>query len=252
MFDLKGKVAMITGASSGLGWHFAKVLAAHGAKVVAAARRKELVDKLAQEIRRDGGEAIGVAVDVTDPAQIVGALDAAEAAFGTVTVLVNNAGLSVVRRFSEVDEDSWDNVMEVNLKAVWRVSSEVSRRMIETETGGAIVNVASVYGLRPVRGQTTYCVSKAAVVQMTGVMALDLIRYGIRTNALCPGFFVSELTEEFLSGDAGEAFIKLTPARRIGELSELDAPLLLLTSDAGSFVNGVALPVDGGAALGAL
>lgn len=244
--NLAGKVALVTGASSGLGEHFATVLAAEGAKVIVAARRTERLDSLVDQLRSGGAEALAVAMDVTDSESVKQAIDGAEEAFGPITVLVNNAGVADSRLFTKVNEDSWDYVMEANLKGAWRVANAIARRLVERQLQGSIVNIASILGLRQGFGESTYAVSKAGVVQMTKSMALELASKGIRVNALCPGYFKTELNSEFFDSEKGMEFIAKTPSRRLGELHELTGPLLLLCGDQGSFINGVALPVDGG------
>lgn len=246
MFEMKGKVALVTGASSGLGAHFARVLAAAGAQVVAGARRQERVQQLVADIESAGGAAMAVALDVTDPESIREALDAAEARFGAVTTLVNNAGIADSRTFLKVEEESFSRVMDTNLTGVWRVANQVARRMVQHQVAGSIINIASILGLRVGIGESTYATTKAAVVQLTKATAMELARKNIRVNALCPGYFKTEMNGDYFESEAGAAFIGGTPAARLGELSELDGPLLLLASDAGSFVNGVALAVDGG------
>lgn len=246
MLQMQGKIALVTGASSGLGAHFAELLARVGARVAVGARRMDRLESLVDRIGAAGGESLAVALDVTDSRSVAAALDAAEQRFGPLTTLVNNAGVAFPRSFLKLDESGWDTVMETNLKGVWRVAREVAGRMAASGTRGSIVNMGSILGLRPGFGETAYATSKAAVVHMTRVMALELARKGIRVNALCPGYFVTEMNAQYLESDEGQRFLDTTPAGRAGVLSELDGPLLLLASDAGSFINGVALPVDGG------
>lgn len=245
LLSMKGKVALVTGASSGLGAHFAKVLAQAQAQVVVTARRTTKLSQLVADIESHGGKAIAVAMDVTDQASVVSAFDQAEAAFGTVDVLINNAGVADSKGFLKIDEDSWDFVMDTNLKGAWRVAREAAQRLVNKGQPGSIVNISSILGVRVGVGHSTYCISKAGVIQMTKAMALELIRKGIRVNAICPGYFETEMNGDYFQTEAGQAYIAGTPARRLGSLNELDAPLLMLSSDAGSFISGVALPVDG-------
>lgn len=251
-FDLSGKVALVTGASSGLGEHFARVLAQAGAKVVVGARRIDRLDALVEAIKVDGGAAHAVAMDVTSSESVAAAFDTAEEAFGRVSIVVNNAGVAAPSRFLDGDESGWDFTMETNLKAVWRVSQEAARRLAAVGEGGSIVNVASILGLHPGRDHTFYATAKAGVVQLTKNTALELWRKNIRVNALCPGYFETEMNSDFFLSEKGVAYLKKIPPQRLGNLEELSGPLLLLASDAGSFMTGVALPVDGGHLLGAL
>ena len=245
-FLLKGQVALVTGASSGLGEYFALILAEAGAKVVVAARRTHRLESLVARISDAGGEASAVALDITNMDSVKTAFDHAESQFGTVNVLVNNAGVAHPKRFLNVDEESWDYVLNTNLKGAWRVASEGSNRMVQASIPGSIINIGSILGLHVGLDQTTYTVSKAGVIQMTRVMALELVRKGIRANALCPGYFASEMNQDYFNSEQGKAYIEKMPAQRLGNIEELAGPLLLLASDAGSFINGVALPVDGG------
>ncbi len=249
-FDMSGKVAMITGASSGFGVHFSKILAARGAKVVVAARRVDRLESLVAEIQSAGGEAFAVAMDVTDSESIIEAFNQAEAAFGTVTVIANNAGVADGKSALKIDEANWDKVIDTNLKGVWIVAQEAAKRMIAAGVGGSIVNTASILGLRVAFAQSSYSASKAAVVQLTKSLALEWMRKGIRVNALCPGYFLTEMTEGLFESPQGQAFLAGSPSGRAGSMDEMSAPFLLLASDAGSYLNGVALPVDGGQCIG--
>lgn len=249
-FDMSGKVALASGASSGFGAHFAKLMAAHGAKVVLAARRLDRLQTLIAEIRAAGGEASAVQMDVTRSESIRAAFDAAEKEYGTVSVVSNNAGVVDARPALEIDEENWDYILDTNLKGAWLVAREAGSRMISAGIPGSIVNTASILGLRPGLSLASYATSKAGIVHLTRCLALEWARKNIRVNALCPGYFVTDLSREFLASDKGQKFIDGTPARRTGELSELSAPFLLLASDAGSYMTGVALPVDGGLSLG--
>ncbi len=245
-FSLDGKVALVTGASSGLGAHFARVLAQAGATVAVAARRTDRLAALVSELESDGARALAVAMDVTSADSVDKALDVVEESLGVVTVLVNNAGVADAKYCLKVDEDNWDFTMEPNLKGAWRVATGMARRCVAAGTGGSIVNIASILGLRVGFGQSTYATSKAALVQLTKAMALELGAKGIRVNALCPGYFLTDMNERYLNSEAGRAMLDSTPFRRSGELAELDGPLLLLASDAGSFMTGAEVPVDGG------
>lgn len=244
-FDLQGKVALVTGASSGFGAHFAKILAERGAKVVVAARRLERLEALVTKIKASGGEAIAVVMDVTSAESVRLAFDQAEAAFGTVTVVSNNAGVADSNMALDIDEASWDFVLDTNLKGAWLVAKEAGSRMIAAGVSGSIVNTASILGLRVAISQSSYAVSKAAVVQMTKALAIEWARKNIRVNALCPGYFVTEINEDYFKTEHAKKYIAGTPTQRTGEMHEITAPFLLLASDAGSFINGVALPVDG-------
>lgn len=246
LFSINGRVALVTGASSGLGAHFAKVLASAGAKVVVAARRAEKLDALVASIQENGGEAIAVTMDVTNSASVVSAFDMAEKSYGTVDILVNNAGVAATKRFLEADEDNWDFIVETNLKGAWRVAREAALRLSSSGTEGSIVNIASILGLHVGFENSIYSISKAGVVQMTKAMALELARKKIRVNAICPGYFKTEMNDSFFESDVGKNYAKKMTAQRIGRLEELSGALLLLASNAGSFINGVALPVDGG------
>lgn len=246
VFSLDGKVALVTGASSGLGAHFARALAAAGATVVAAARRRDRLETLVADIGDDGGMAIAVALDVTDADSVMAALDGIEASAGPIDVLVNNAGVADSRYCLKVDEESWDFIMNTNLKGAWRMAREVAARAVARGAPCNIVNIASIMGLGVTFGESTYATSKAALVQLTKAMAMELGGKGIRVNAICPGYFATEMNSDYLESEAGRAFMAKTPSGRSGELDELTGPILLLASEAGSYLNGVALPVDGG------
>lgn len=249
MFDrslLSGETVFVTGASSGLGAHFARVLSAHGARVVLAARRMESLERLADELREKGGVADAVSLDVRDPDSVDAAIDTATAIAGPIHALVNNSGVAVTRRFVDQTEEDWQFVVDTNLSGVFRVAQRVTRAMIASGTEGRIVNVGSIVGLVPGGQLTAYAASKAGVLHLTRTMAVELARHRIRVNALAPGYFGTELNSEFFESEAGKAMLGRVPMRRLGQLSELDAPLLLLASRASSFVTGSVLTVDGG------
>lgn len=244
-FDLTGKVALVTGASGGLGRHFALTLADAGATVAVAARRADKVAQVAREITDAGGKALPVALDVTDRASIAAAFDTVAGDAGTVTVLANNAGIAQRDMALDVSEDHWDQVIGTNLTGVWAVAQEAAKRMVAAETGGAIVSIASLLSKRVSPGIMPYAVSKAGVAHMTRALAVEWAQHGIRVNAIAPGYFETDLNREYLRSDYAQTMIKRIPFRRTGELTELDGPLLLLCSDAGSYMSGTVVSVDG-------
>mgnify|MGYP001813128391 FL=1 len=244
-FDVSGKTALVTGASSGFGVHFARLLANHGARVVVGARRTDRLDSLVAEIAEAGGEAKAVTMDVTDADSIAAAFDVAEAAFGVVEVVSNNAGVAVTRWAVDIAEEDWDLVVDTNLKGVWLVAREAGKRMIAASKPGSIVNTASILGMRVALTTSCYSASKAGVISLTQSLALEWSRYGIRVNALCPGYFVTEINSDFFSTEKGQEYLRKTPAGRSGRFEDISAPFMLLASDAGAFINGTALPVDG-------
>jgi NAD(P)-dependent dehydrogenase (short-subunit alcohol dehydrogenase family) len=246
LFSLEGKAALVTGASSGFGRHFARVLAGAGAKVALAARRLDVLKQLEAEIRGSGGQATAVVVDVTDRASVAKAFADAEAALGPIAVLVNNAGVPSGSFFTKTTEEEWRAVMSVNLDGVFRVGQEAARRMAANRTGGSIINIASLLGFGVIKGLSTYSATKAAVISLTKSMALELARDNIRVNALAPGYFATEFNEAYLASDAGKRMLARVPMGRAGAVDELDGPLLLLASDAGRFMTGSVITVDGG------
>ena len=244
-FSLKGRTALVTGASSGIGNGVARGLAQAGATVVVAARRRDKLEKLVKDIEQEGGLAMAASMDVTDNNTINTALDQAQEKLGVIDIVVNNAGVADAKPFLKTEDESYDFVMDTNVKGVWQVTQAAVRRMVDAGTPGSIVNISSLLGLGAQSGYTSYCASKGAVIQLTRAMALDLARYNIRVNAIAPGWFVTEINQDFLMSGDGQAYLKKTPARRAGEIQELVGPIILLCSEAGSFVNGVVLPVDG-------
>ncbi|MEM7767677.1 MAG: glucose 1-dehydrogenase [Pseudomonadota bacterium] len=240
--DLTGKTALVTGASSGFGAHFVRVLAASGATVIAAARREDRLKALTRDVEAGGGRAAPLALDVTDHAAVQAAFDNV----GAVDIVVNNAGVSGATRALETPPDEWDWVYDVNTRGVWFVAQAAAQRMVAAGKGGSIINIASITGVRPAGGNIAYGSSKAAVIQMTRNLALDWARHKIRVNAVAPGYFQTDINENFLAGDHGQSMIKRIPQRRTGEFEELTGPLLLLASDASSYMTGSVLAVDGG------
>jgi NAD(P)-dependent dehydrogenase (short-subunit alcohol dehydrogenase family) len=248
IFRLDGQVALVTGASSGLGTRFAEVAAANGSSVVLVARRAERLEALREKIRKAGGRAIVAEADVTDRAEIARAFDAAEQAFGTVTLLVNNAGVAHANRAVEMPPEEWRRVLDTNLDAVFFTAQEAAKRMLAAKKQGSIVNIASILGLGVSKGTVAYAVAKAAVIQLTKSLALELAFKGVRVNAIAPGFVVTEINREFLTGE-GAGMTRHIPAGRFGEERDLDGAFLLLASDAGRFMAGSVIVVDGGQVL---
>ncbi|MDX1422839.1 MAG: glucose 1-dehydrogenase [Kiloniellales bacterium] len=246
LFDLTDRVAVVTGASSGLGRHFAATLARAGAKVAIAARRVERLSELAREIEAAGGRALPVGLDVTDPDSVRDCVAAAENELGPISVLVNNAGVGFPEAALDLGEAEWERVIATNLTGAWRMARETARHMVRLGHGGSLVNVASVLGLGGGAQGVAYCASKAAVVNMTRALAIDLARHRIRVNALAPGYFDSEITHELLTGPQADKLRRMIPQRRFGEPADLDGPLLLLASDASRHMTGSVVVVDGG------
>ncbi|MEL7544933.1 MAG: glucose 1-dehydrogenase [Pseudomonadota bacterium] len=247
--DLTGRTALVTGASSGLGLHFATTLAQAGANVVLAARRKDRLEATAETLRRDGCRAHVVEMDVADPQSVTAGIDDAVDTAGALDICVNNAGIADERWFAKTSEDDWRRTMDVNLDGVFRVGRAAANVMRERGTGGSIINVASVLGIAVRPAVSAYCVSKAAVIQLTKAMALELARDDIRVNALAPGYFETDLNSAYLKSDEGAALISRIPMKRSGRYEELSGPLLLLASDAGRYMTGSVLTADGGVLL---
>lgn len=238
---LAGKSALVTGASSGLGRHFAQVLARAGASVTIAARRVDKLAALAGEIAKDGGAAKVVALDVTDPSSVA-AVFATEA----FDIVINNAGVAYDGPALKTLEEDWRRVIDTDLTGVFRVAQAAANRLVAERRGGSIVNIASIVGLRVAGNLAAYATAKAGVLQLTKSLALEWARYGIRVNAICPGYIETDLNRDFFASDAGQAMIKRVPQRRLGQMSDLDGPLLLLASDASGFMTGAEIVVDGG------
>lgn len=245
-FSMQGKVALVTGAASGMGERFSQVLAKAGAKVVCAARRKERLDVLAAEIKAAGGQAAAVHMDIGKVDSIRAGFDAAEHAFGTVDVLVNCAGQLLFATVDQMPDEGWDNIVNVNLNGTLRTTREFSQRLIAKKSPGRIVNITSITGLGVMGQLAAYGVVKAALNHLTRYTATDLLPHGIRCNAIAPGYFHSEMSRDVFATDAGKAIQAGLPYGRAGNVEELDGALLLLASEAGSFINGAVLPVDAG------
>ena len=247
MFRLDGHRALVTGASSGLGRRFALTLAQAGAEVVVAARRADKLADLVAELESLSVRAFALSLDVTDQTSIVACFDEIERrAGGPADVVVNNAGVTVTKPALQQTEEDWDAVVGTNLKGSWMVAQEAARRLVAADRSGSLVNVASILGERVAGGVAPYAVSKAGLVQATKALALELARYRIRVNAILPGYVVTDLNREFLDSEAGQKLRARIPTRRFGQLADLDGPLLLLASDAGSHMTGAVLAVDGG------
>jgi len=247
LFSLQGRVALVTGASSGLGQQFARALADNGASVALVARRADRLAALKTEIEGKGGRAVAIEADVTDRAAMARAFDAAEKAFGTVTILVNNAGIAQSStRAIEVTPEEWRKVLSVDLDAVFHNAQEAARRMLAAGKPGAIINISSVLGFGVSKGVAAYATAKAAVIQITKALAVELAFKGVRVNAIAPGWFVTEINDKYLMGEAGAALKRDIPMGRFGNDGDLDGALLLLASDAGSYITGAIIVVDGG------
>ncbi len=247
MFSLKGRVALVTGASSGLGQQFARALADNGASVALVARRADRIKAFAAELEKSGAKVVAIEADVTDRAAMLRAFDAAEKALGLVTILVNNAGVAQEGvRAVELAPEEWRRVLSTNVDAVFFWAQEAAKRMLAKGAKGAIVNIASVLGLRCAKGSVSYATAKAAVIQVTKALAIEWAFKGVRVNAIAPGWFVTEINDEYLNGEAGAAIKREIPMGRFGNAGDLDGALLLMVSDAGAYMTGATIVVDGG------
>jgi NAD(P)-dependent dehydrogenase (short-subunit alcohol dehydrogenase family) len=248
LFSLQGKVAALSGASTGIGRHLAGTLAAAGAKVVLGARSVAKLEERVAEIRAAGGEAFAAPLDVSDINSVVAFFDAAEKRFGPVDILVNNAGVEAgAHTYVTLDDDSWDTVIDTNLKGLWWMTRELTRRVAAQKRPGAVVvNISSITSERTTKGIFPYAVSKAGVNHATHVMALEGAKYNVRVNALAPGYIYTNVSKALLDSDVAPEFVKRIPQRRLGEFSDLDGPLLLLASDASRYMTGSIVVVDGG------
>ena len=249
LFSLKGRVALVTGASGGFGRHFGRVLHAAGASVALAARRP---DAVAADAASLGDRGMAVALDVTDAASIAAALDAVQGRFGTCDLLVNNAGIAATSPILDHSGADWDAVMDVDLRGAFVVAQAAARRMVAAGQGGAIVNIASIAGLRTMGGIAAYAAAKAGLLHLTRQMGVELARHRIRVNALAPGYIETDINRDFFASDPGQAMIKRIPQRRLGRVDDLTGPLLLLASEAGAHMTGSVVTVDGGHSVNSL
>jgi NAD(P)-dependent dehydrogenase (short-subunit alcohol dehydrogenase family) len=245
-FDLTGKVALVTGASAGLGVHFARTLAAAGASVAIAARRADRLASLQAELQSAGAKAVAVELDVQSGDSITAAFAAAEEALGPIDIVVNNAGISIVKPALEMPVEDWDAVVNTNLRGAWLVAQTAGKRWLMGKRPGVIVNIASILGLRTIGQVAPYNASKAGLIHLTRALAMEWARHDIRVNAICPGYIETEMNGDFWKTPAGQRLIDRIPQRRIGKPEHLDGALLLLASQAGSFMTGSVLTVDGG------
>ncbi len=246
IFDLTGKAAIVTGASSGLGWHFSQVLAAAGAKVAIAARRGERLAALVERIEDGDGRAVPIVLDVTDPQSVRECIAAAETELGSISILVNNAGIAIAKPLLQQELADWERVLSTNLTGAWLMAQETARHMERQGHAGSIINIASILGIGATGQLSGYCAAKAGLVNLTRAMAIELARLGIRVNALAPGYVETDINSDFLASAAGQSMKKRIPQRRFGTPKDLDGALLLLASDASRFMTGSVLVVDGG------
>lgn len=253
LFDLSGKTALVTGASSGLGAHFAKVLAANGADVIVAARREERLQTLCNDITAAGGKALAITLDVSNGDSVKAAFERLQqhddSCWHCPDIICNNAGTAESELFLDMDEDNWDQVMDTNLKGIYLVSQAAAKALKQQEKAGSIINTASILGLAVQMRQSSYATSKAGAIQLTKMMALELNRFNIRVNAIAPGYFKTEMNTDFLNSPIGEKYVANTLPQRVGDLEELNGALLLLASNASTFINGSVINVDGGTLL---
>ena len=246
LFRLKGLTALVTGASSGLGQHFAKTLVKAGAKVALVARRTDRLSQFTDELNSMGATASFHEMDVTKIETIVSALDQLEKELGLIDILVNNAGVANTLLATEIVESEWDRVIDTNLKGAWLVAQQVAQRLIQQNQPGTIINISSIMGYRVAKAVSSYAASKAGLIQLTKSLALEWAKENIRVNAIAPGYFMTEMNEDFFEGKKGEGIVKNIPHRRIGRPEELSGSLLLLASNASSYMTGTTIVVDGG------
>ena len=244
--DLEGRVALVTGAFGGLGRHFAETLARAGCEVALAGRRVGEGEAVLASLRSQGATGCVVPLDVRDPASVEAAFDAAKCELGAIDIVINSAGIATTASALEVSEDDWQRVIDTNLSGAWRVAQCAARAMRAAGNGGSIVNIASILGLRVAQQVPAYTAAKAGLIHLTRSLALEWARHGIRVNALAPGYFETDINRDFFETESGQALIRRIPQRRLGQPAQLDGALLLLASDASSYMTGTVLPVDGG------
>jgi NAD(P)-dependent dehydrogenase (short-subunit alcohol dehydrogenase family) len=248
-FDLRDQVALVTGASSGIGRHLAELLAAAGAKVALAARRVDRLAEAAREIEAAGGRCLPIALDVTRSESVAPAVAAAESELGPLTILVNNAGVTVAKPVLQHSEEEWDYVLDTNLKGAWLMAREFAQHLVDRRRPGRIINIASVLGVRTIAWVPSYSAAKAGLIHLTHVLAMELARYGILVNAIAPGYVETDFNRDFLRSEAGKKLEARIPLRRVGRADDLDGAMLLLASPAGAYITGAVIAVDGGHAV---
>jgi NAD(P)-dependent dehydrogenase (short-subunit alcohol dehydrogenase family) len=251
-FDLAGQVALVTGASSGIGRHLAEFLAAAGAKVALAARRVDRLADVAREIAAAGGQGLPIACDVTRSDSVAAAVATAEAELGPLTILVNNAGVTVAKPVLQHTEEEWDYVLDTNLNGAWLMAREFAQHLVDRQRPGRIVNIASVLGVRTIARVPSYTAAKAGLIHLTHVLAMELARHGILVNAIAPGYVETDFNREFLRSEPGKKLEARIPLRRIGRPDDLDGAMLLLASPAGAYITGAVIAVDGGHGVAAI
>ena len=251
-FGIAGQVALVTGASSGIGRHFAALLAAAGVNVALAARRVERLAELAREIEAAGGQSLPIACDVTRSDDVAAAVAAAENELGPLTLLVNNAGVVVSKPLFEHTEADWDHVIDTNLKGAWLMAREFAQHLVGLKRPGRIINISSVLGFRTIGRVPAYCAAKAGLTHLTQVLAMELARFGILVNALAPGYVETDFNRAFFQTEPGKALISRIPLKRLGQTEDLDGALLFLASPASAYVTGTVISVDGGHGVAAI
>lgn len=246
MFSLTGRTALVTGASSGIGRHMAHTLAQAGAHVIVAARRADKLQTLVEEIQVAGAQASAVSLDVTSAESVKACFDQIESLGLVADIIISNAGTTVAKPALDQTEEDWNAVIDTNLKGCWMVNTEAARRLVKYKKKGSIINISSILGERVAGAVVAYSTSKAGVIQFTKALALEFARYGIRVNAILPGYVVTDLNSDFLASEAGKKLESRVPFRRFCQMEDLDGPLLLLASDAGQAMTGTTIPVDWG------